>query len=55
MFEHTSTEWAPWIIVDMNDKKAGRLSVIRHLLDQVPYGDLTRPPLDLPDRQPQGD
>ena len=55
MFEHTSTEWAPWVIADMNDKKAGRLSIIRHLLGQIPYEDLTRPPLHLPDRQPQGD
>ncbi len=55
MFEHTSTEWAPWTIADMNDKKAGRLSIIRHLLDQIDYEDLTPPPLELPERQPQGD
>ena len=55
MFDHTSTEAAPWVIADMNDKKAGRLSIIRHLLGQIPYDDLTRPPLVLPDRQPQGD
>jgi len=55
MLENTSTQWAPWVIADMNDKKSGRLSIVRHLLDQIPYQDLTPPPLELPDRQPQGD
>jgi len=55
MLENTSTAWAPWVIADMNDKKSGRLSIVRHLLDQIPYQDLTPPPLELPDRQPQGD
>jgi len=41
-FEHTSTEWAPWHLADLEDKKAGRLNVISHLLDQIPYEDLTR-------------
>ena len=55
MFEHTSTEWAPWHVNDMNDKRSGRLNLIAHLLDQIPYEDLTPAPLELPDRQPQGD
>ena len=54
-FEHTSTEWAPWHLADLEDKKAGRLNVISHLLSQVPYEDLTPPPLELPERQPAGD
>ena len=33
----TSTEWAPWHIVDNNDKKRGRLNIISHLLSQIPY------------------
>jgi polyphosphate kinase 2 len=52
VFEQTSTDWAPWHLADLNDKKSGRLNVISHLLDQVPYEDLTPAPLDLPDRQP---
>lgn len=55
MFEHTSTEWAPWHIADMNVKRTGRLNVISHLLSQVAYEDLTPAPLEMPDRQPQGD
>ena len=55
MFEHTSTEWAPWHMADLNDKRAGRLNVIHHLLGEIPYQDLTPPPLELPGRQPAGD
>jgi len=55
MLEHTSTEWAPWHIADMNVKRTGRLNVISHLLSQIPYEDLTPAPLEMPDRQPQGD
>ncbi len=53
-FEHTSTEWAPWHFADLENKKAGRLNVISHLLSQIPYEDLTRDPLDLPERQAAG-
>ena len=53
-FEHTSTEWAPWHFADLEDKKAGRLNVISHLLSQIPYEDLTREPLELPERQAPG-
>ena len=55
MLEHTSTEWAPWHLADMNVKRTGRLNVISHLLSQIPYEDLTPAPLEMPDRQPQGD
>jgi polyphosphate kinase len=54
-FEHTNTTWAPWYLADLEDKKIGRLNVISHLLSQIPYEDLTPPPLDLPERQPAGD
>jgi len=54
-FEHTNTAWAPWNLANLEDKKAGRLNVISHLLSQIQYEDLTPPPLDLPERQPAGD
>jgi polyphosphate kinase 2 len=54
MLERTNTEWAPWRVVDMNDKRAGRLNLMSHLLSRIPYEDLTPPPLEMPDRQPQG-
>ena len=36
MLEATHTEHAPWTLVDFNDQKRGRLTLIRHLLDRVP-------------------
>jgi polyphosphate kinase 2 len=48
MFEHTSTEYAPWHVVDFNDQRAGRLNLIRHMLDQLPDRKLTVKPLKLP-------
>jgi polyphosphate kinase len=48
MFEATHTTHAPWVAVDFNDQRRGRLNLIRHLLDHTP--DLTLPsePLALP-------
>jgi polyphosphate kinase len=36
MIEATHHETAPWIIVDFNDQKRGRLNLIRDLLDRLP-------------------
>ena len=45
MFAATDTAWAPWWVVDNNDKKRGRLNLISHLLTQIPYEPL--PPSDV--------
>jgi polyphosphate kinase 2 len=45
MFVASSSEWAPWHIVDNDDKKRGRLNIISHLLSQIPYEHV--PPLDV--------
>ena len=37
MFEKTSTELSPWLVVDGNDKRKARLNIIRAILDRVPY------------------
>ena len=37
MIVETSSGWAPWHIVDNDDKKRGRLNIITHLLGQIPY------------------
>lgn len=37
MFNKTSTRKAPWIIVNSNDKKLGRLNAIRYVLSQFKY------------------
>ncbi len=48
MFALTDTRQAPWFVVNAEDKKASRLNVIRHLLTQFDYRDLTPEPLPLP-------
>jgi polyphosphate kinase len=48
MFEATHTKHAPWHVVDFNDQRRGRLTLIRHLLDQMPDIRIEDPPLDLP-------
>ena len=52
MLAQTSSEHAPWWIVDGNIKRHARLNTITHLLDQIPYKDLTPKRLKLPRRQP---
>lgn len=48
MIERTHRPHAPWFAVDFNDQKRGRLNLIRHLLDQVPYRDQDIPATRLP-------
>ncbi len=51
MLERTDTGHAPWYIVDANIKRHARLNLITHMLDQVPYQDLTPKRMKLPARQ----
>jgi hypothetical protein len=37
MLVETGSGWAPWHIVDNDDKRRGRLNIITHLLSQIPY------------------
>ena len=50
MLARTNITEAPWYIVEGNDKKRARLNCIAHLLDQVPYEDVPREPIALPER-----
>ena len=45
MLSATHTEWAPWTLVDFNDQKRGRLTLVRDLLDRLP--DTNVPPEDI--------
>jgi len=36
MLQATHTRHAPWTLVDFNDQRRGRLTLIRHLLDHLP-------------------
>jgi polyphosphate kinase 2 len=50
MFAATHTAWAPWNVVDSNDKERARLNVISHLLTQVPYKSIKREKVKFPKR-----
>ena len=51
MFAATDTTRSPWHVVEADDKRRARLNCISHLLNTIPYQDLTPPPLELPPRQ----
>ena len=48
MFRATHKPWAPWTVVDFNDQRRGRLNLIRHLLEHVPYRQIEDEPVELP-------
>lgn len=48
MLRATHTEQAPWTLVDFNDQKRGRLTLIRDLLDRLPDARFSEPSLALP-------
>jgi polyphosphate kinase 2 (PPK2 family) len=50
MFFRTNIPEAPWHIVEGNDKKRARLNCIAHLIDQIPYEDVTHEEIALPER-----
>ena len=54
MFAATDTTWAPWWVVNSDDKRKARLNVISHLLDTIPYEPLEHRDVQLPDRQEPG-
>ena len=49
MLEATHTSHAPWTLVDFNDQKRGRLTLVRDLLDRVPDTHIDPPPLEFPE------
>jgi len=50
MLDRTHIPEAPWWIVEAVDKKRARLNCISHLLTQIPYHEIERPPVVLPER-----
>ncbi|MEO6228407.1 MAG: polyphosphate kinase 2 [Thermomonas sp.] len=48
MLKATHTDAAPWTLVDFNDQKLGRLTLIRDLLDRLPDTHVDAPSIDLP-------
>jgi polyphosphate kinase len=47
----TDTPYAPWYIVDGDDKRRARLNCISHLLSVIPYKKVEREKVKLPKRQ----
>ncbi|MEW6560593.1 MAG: polyphosphate kinase 2 [Pseudomonadota bacterium] len=50
MLDRTHIPEAPWWVVEGVDKKRARLNCIRHLLSQIPYQEIERDPVVLPER-----
>jgi polyphosphate kinase len=50
MIERTNTPEARWYIVEGNDKRSARLNCVHHLLQQIPYGDVSHEEVKLPER-----
>jgi len=50
MFVHTDIPDSPWFVVEAEDKRRARLNMIAHLLSSVPWEQVKREDLTLPDR-----
>jgi polyphosphate kinase len=48
MLEATHSKKTPWTLVDFNDQKRGRLTLIRHLLDSLPDSKVPEMKVDYP-------
>jgi polyphosphate kinase 2 (PPK2 family) len=47
MFKRTDTRWAPWVAIDGNDKKAGRIAALTAIAERLEAAvDMTPPELD---------
>jgi polyphosphate kinase 2 len=55
MFQATDTGFAPWYVLNSNDKKRARLNLITHLLGLIPYKAPKREKVKLPERGKKGD
>ncbi|MGF1641483.1 MAG: polyphosphate kinase 2 [Rhodospirillales bacterium] len=52
----TDTAWAPWFVVDADEKRRARLNCIAHLLTRIPYEKVPfeKPTLGKRDKRPEG-
>ena len=53
MLVHTDVPSSPWYIVESDIKKSARLNMLAHLLSTIPYTDVPREKIHIPDRPPQ--
>lgn len=50
MIARTHIPESPWWVIPADDKKKARLNCIAHLLSQMQYSEVERPPITLPER-----
>ncbi|GIH22794.1 polyphosphate kinase 2 [Acrocarpospora phusangensis] len=50
MLVHTDIPEAPWHEVESEDKRSARINMISHLLSSIPYREVRRAPLEIPER-----
>jgi polyphosphate kinase 2 len=55
MFLASDTSWAPWYVVDSDNKRRARLNALTHILSKIPREELARSKVKLPKRQDRGD
>jgi polyphosphate kinase 2 len=48
MLEATHKKRTPWTLVDFNDQRRGRLTLVRHLLDHLPDQQMPEHPIEIP-------
>ncbi len=55
MFRHTDTDDSPWHVIPVTDRSRKGLNCIAHFLSMVPYEEIARPSVELPEPNPPGD
>jgi polyphosphate kinase len=55
MFLASDTSWAPWYVVNSDNKRRARLNALTHILSKIPREELARSKVKLPKRQDRGD
>lgn len=51
MLEATDRPKTPWLILRSDDKRRARLNCIAHLLELIPYKEVKRDKLSIPERK----
>ncbi len=52
MFTHCDIPESPWYVVEAEDKRRARINMIAHLLSVIPYSEVERETITLPERPP---
>lgn len=51
MFEATDTRWAPWTVIEGNDKKAARIAALTHVAEALARASPAEPPAISPEME----